>query len=951
MQAISNRILIGDMNSPDFVFENTEIQSINEETAVSLIGDELFIDQLVPIVGYTVFIRYVFKPTNYDGIKTSDGYIFCTHYVEDIRRLPYGTKVTYYSNNVIAGVYYIKNVERVGKSLYKLNCVSAVGLMARQQHKGGIYTGQSFSDVVAEILGTDYTYEIDNDVATQKVYGWLPYSTKRQNLYQLVMAYGVQIVKSSSGNMRFTFLTADETPSVIPKSRLFYGGSVSYTEPASRIEVIEHGYHYASNVEEETLLDNPSDYVDHIVVKFDRPVYPDSIHASEESADSLTIHERGINYAIVSGVGVLLGKPYIHSAKLISLDNPEEVDEKIVTVDNATLVTLVNGDNVLERLGQYYFNAMHTNQDINLNGEVCGGRYQMWNTYQESMIGFITKMSIRSTSIRRAQCEIVENYLPVGAGAAYTQRQQIDLEDGHYVGWVIPEGVKRVRVVLIGYGENGENGEDGEDGEWAEGATPPKGGKGGAGGRHGDGAKVFGQTVYTDGLSQLWIYSHNHSSFCELIPQEDDNPPGQHVTFSSENGASSPTGYYDEMTGDLYALPGYDGIAGGAGGAGGVWRTRMIDSSEELIPNAESSSTTTGEIYVPFALQWEQGTIETSGGTAFVSELKIRTDLFYSVDGASSFKFDVPAGFAVYVYGYSAASESTYTGTITRGFVTGSNSYSINSTVKFIRFVCEYTSETAITPSDAPDIHAELVFTQGRGVEERGMDEIRGMAGSDGIDMDDDQFEWREAEPGEDVIGRNGVVRHGGAGNRTTEPYYDTITLVPNDTHSSEVWQVGTMIWHRHSFYTPLETGLPSGNIWTFCGVGGGGGACADGNGSAGTGKVLIPLDPDDFRWGWQAPYPGYGSPFTMELVDMGGNGASPASADYADPRPGCGGNGGDGGGGGGGAGVSSWYNVPYNTMIFQGQGIFDLLGGKGGKGGRGGNGSAGQHGCAIIYY
>lgn len=944
MQAISNRILIGDVNSPSFVFENDAIDSVSEETAVSLIGDELFIDQLVPIVKFAVFIRYIFKPTNYDGFKSSDGYLLCSHWTEDIRKLPYGTKVTYYSNNAIAGVYYIKNVERVGKSKYKLNCISAVGLMSKQQHKGGIYTGQTFSAVVAEILGTDYTYEIDNNVASQKVYGWLPYSTRRQNLYQLVMAYGVQIIKSASGNMRFTFLTAEGTPPTIPKSRLFHGGSVSYQEPASRIEVIEHGYHYMSSVEEETLLDNPSDYVDHIVVKFDHPIYSDSIHASEESADSLTIHERGTNYAIVSGVGVLLGTPYIHSTKLISLDNPEDVNEKLVTVENATLVTLVNGDNVLERLGEYYFNSMTTKQDIIVDGEKCGGRYQLWNPYQEYMTGFITKMSTRSTSIRRAQCEVIENYTPVGAGAAYTQRTQIDLEEGDSQSWTIPSGVTKVRVVLIGYGENGEPGEKGEDGEYAEGATPAKGGRGGKGGRHGDGAKVYGQTIYTDGLTQLDFDCTDGFNRCHFGDQ----------MISSASGASSPTGYYDEMSGDLYALPGLDGIDGGAGGTGGIWKTRKIDNNEVLDPSAGGVE---GAVFFPVALRWVQGAIASATGKgSSTSGTRVRNEEFYALtNGAKGFGFTAPTGYKVYAFGYSQASEASgsYQGAITSGFVEGAQVFTnLSSSIKFVRFVCAKTGDTSITPETAPNIHfglylhASSAYGSSYAAISNESDGSLDPSALDNADDDaNDQLEWRAAEPGEDVV-IDGYIHKGGDGTTDTRPYYEYQYIYIGDE-----LVIDRIYWHHGSFLSPLEMGLSDGGVWCFCGHGGGGGASANGNGQQGLGKYLVKLDSDDDRAQWPLPFPGFGSPSGMGFIDCGGDGAGGGFAAPADSRPGCGGNGGDGGGGGGGAGTSTWYNRTYNEIIFQGMGINSMTGGKGGIGGAGGASSGGRRGCVIIYY
>ena len=46
MAAIPNKIVIGnDQENPLFVFENDAIIEVNSDTSVSLIGEELYIDQ------------------------------------------------------------------------------------------------------------------------------------------------------------------------------------------------------------------------------------------------------------------------------------------------------------------------------------------------------------------------------------------------------------------------------------------------------------------------------------------------------------------------------------------------------------------------------------------------------------------------------------------------------------------------------------------------------------------------------------------------------------------------------------------------------------------------------------------------------------------------------------------------------------------------------------------
>ena len=170
MQAIPNKIVVGDEESPIAVFDNASIESVIEETAVSIIGDELFIDQLIPNVMYHVYIRYVFKPTDYKQFVTRNGLVMCCHYTYDIRKLPYATPVTFYSNGMIQGRYYCETVDRIGKDMYKLKAISAIGLMDRQRSVGGLFNGQKFQDVLRDILGEEYQYEVSDDVAKVIVY-------------------------------------------------------------------------------------------------------------------------------------------------------------------------------------------------------------------------------------------------------------------------------------------------------------------------------------------------------------------------------------------------------------------------------------------------------------------------------------------------------------------------------------------------------------------------------------------------------------------------------------------------------------------------------------------------------------------------------------------------------------------------------------------------------------
>ena len=285
-----NKIIIGDREAPILSFENNEIISINEVSSVSMVGAELSIDQLAPVVRYKVLIKQAFVPSNYSGFRTADGLKLYGKHNYDLRKLPYGTKISFISDNQPVGEYFCESVEREGMERYLINAVSVIGLMDKQISKGGIYDGQLFGDVLKSIIGDEYRYTINEDVAALQIFGWLPYSTRRKNLHQLLVANGVNIVRQSTAELLFTFL-ANATPEEIPVARVYDEGRVKYGDAASRVEVTEHTYHYLSNVEEVTLFDNTrTDPVENTLVTFEMPVYPSSLRVTEGDLRILSSH-------------------------------------------------------------------------------------------------------------------------------------------------------------------------------------------------------------------------------------------------------------------------------------------------------------------------------------------------------------------------------------------------------------------------------------------------------------------------------------------------------------------------------------------------------------------------------------------------------------------------------------------------------------------------------------
>nr|DAV87110.1 MAG TPA: Intron-binding protein aquarius N-terminus [Caudoviricetes sp.] len=561
MFAIPNKIVIGDVESPILTFENDAIKEVLEETGISAVGEELYIDQFMPTVRYALYVRYQILPQDnnvYDGILSADGKIICSKWNYDIRDVPYGTPTRFFNDGRQTGAFYCESVTRESGDLFKFNCVSAVGMMDNQRHVGGVYTGQRFDVVLAEILGTEYEYEIDPEVASQQVYGWLPYDTRRNNLHQLLVAYGVIISKSDTGKMLFIFLSARDTYD-IPRGRIFDSGSIKYGDTASRVEVTEHSYHYLSSTEEETLYDTQGKSLAQTTVTFDHPIYPDSITASGD----MTISEKGTNYAIIQGSGILTGKPYVHNTKLLVEENSDARIEKVVTVKDATLITTANSENCLARISSYYFNTTVVTQAIVVDEERVGRRYNIENPFKEKMIGFLSRMLTNTSSFRRAECDFITNYTPAAGGSSFARRAVLELTDTEQR-WDIPGSVfqkdaPQIRCVLIGRGSDGATGENGETGGYGNDSAGGAGGKGGKGGKGGAGGKVYSVTIDCESLA--FIRYKNVGGNTVLYAADD--------IYSSANGSASSSGFVELFSGAVYALPGNDGVSGADGGNGG----------------------------------------------------------------------------------------------------------------------------------------------------------------------------------------------------------------------------------------------------------------------------------------------------------------------------------------------------------------------------------------------
>lgn len=608
MAALTNDIYVGSVNAPLYHFENPRLEMGSTKGIFSLdvIGNELSIDT------YTVTVRWT-EDDLYDGFITADDEEFLTVNDEDfmvlyndryspelknfMRELPFGTPVWWYVDGAFYTKGYLKSVDRVAKYGFKLTCVSGVGLVDTDMHVGGLYQATPITTVLASIIGGAFTYTVSNAVQSVYVYGRLPYDTRRNNLHRLLFATGAALQKGDDEtDYVIDFLSEDITD--VPASRVSLQGSVDYQLPSNRVEVTEHAFFYLASSPTETLFDNTSETAaDHLTVIFDTPVYV----ASLATTGTLTVNESGVNYAVVSGIGTLTGKYYVHTTQIDVLENnPNNEPIRVRRVTENELITALNARNVQRRLLSYYQSAKTVKAKILTDGERCGQLIRMTDSFGDITQAYLARMDTLVTSVIGASCQLVEGFRPGASGNNFLHRQAITASGT----WTVPAGVTFVRIALIGGGTGGQGGYDGEKGKngrastsiidpgWPDYALTPG-------------------TYYDDQGNAVFVYAYAYGNQDAAQGGAAGNPgtqgkvyviehtvtPGEVITFvigkggagGARNGgagaagtatsvsstsigtASSDSGlvaqgYFDPFNGDIYAIAGTAGIKGGDGG-------------------------------------------------------------------------------------------------------------------------------------------------------------------------------------------------------------------------------------------------------------------------------------------------------------------------------------------------------------------------------------------------
>lgn len=500
--------------------------------------------------------------------------------------------LTYFNRGRQIGIFYVQSITRNGPTNYTISATSAIGMLIEGLHYGGIYTGQTVEEVLPSICGT-VPFVVKTNLREIALYGWLPVASPRDNLSQVLFAIGAVLKTDLDGVLHIEGLW-DGVSGSIGKDRMYMGPSVDYAAKVTQVVVTEH--QYLEGGEETTLFEGTAQEGD--IITFDEPMY-------NLQATGFNILESDVNYAVVTaGPGTLKGNAYVHNTRQISENVSDGSVPNVKTVTDATLISLTNSRSVAQRLVNYYKSVQTIQADVSFYGENPGDLLSTWHPYDEETVSAcLESADIQLSNTLKSTESLCVGFKPIPIGESpIIDKMEII---GENTDWTVPDGVTKMRVVLISGGTAGQNGSDGEAGNQggsircASGqngtfyGSAAEGGAGGAKGKGGSGGKI---NVIDIDVTPGETLSFEIGAGGNPV----DEPAGigsngtdtvltiGERTYTSADGSTSPTGYTDVVTGKVFAASGLDGKDGAMGG-----NSASRDSEAE---DGESSGANTGGI-------------------------------------------------------------------------------------------------------------------------------------------------------------------------------------------------------------------------------------------------------------------------------------------------------------------------------------------------------------------
>lgn len=188
-------------------FQEDELRSVNLLEDISLTSEELKINTLDFVLNNKDLVDFIFQ-----------------------KKQP----LILTRNGMHLGTFFIESSKRKSETLYEISAVDWIGVMDKMPFAGGVYSNETVSNLVANILG-NIPYELDENLGNKTLSGELEACTRREALLQVAFACCAVVDTSRSSVVKI--YKADMSVTSIVNDGIYTGGSFDSEDDVTEIRL------------------------------------------------------------------------------------------------------------------------------------------------------------------------------------------------------------------------------------------------------------------------------------------------------------------------------------------------------------------------------------------------------------------------------------------------------------------------------------------------------------------------------------------------------------------------------------------------------------------------------------------------------------------------------------------------------------------------------------------
>lgn len=339
-------------------FTNSELKTVKIQEEISLISNELSINTLDFTIDSSKNTEYIFQKKQ-------------------------KTKITF--DNQTIGVFFIDASQRHSKNIWVVSAYDYIGLLDKMTFNGGIYKNKNAFALANEILD-DIPFEMDTNLRTKTVSGWLNIDTIRNSLLNLAFAIGA-VVTTARNNKIIIKELSNDIKQIYTDSDIYVGDKFERRDKATQIQLTLHNYTAIS----ETVELYKGDAGQNLVIQFSEPIHDLSITNGQ-------IISSNANFALINANDecVLSGQRYCDSQKVISLKNelitPSD-PQNIITFSDCTLINDTNAQQIAQKIFDYYKSMTFSDIKLKIKDSTVGDKITFATSFMGEQSGMIESLN------------------------------------------------------------------------------------------------------------------------------------------------------------------------------------------------------------------------------------------------------------------------------------------------------------------------------------------------------------------------------------------------------------------------------------------------------------------------------------------------------------------------------------------------------------------------------